>query len=506
MSTDPPSASDPPAFLRVKLKYADIDTFVEKFAPNVNRGGFFLASRTPKPVGTTIRFELLAVDGKLKLLKGEGTVAWVREFDPKVPERAHGMGIKFSKLDADSRKVVDRILQVKREKGVKDESAVPAPMVMTESGPVAVLKDGLQTIPPAEHRASNARPNARSEEARGSLPDEGESTPSLRVERESSQRGAGTVTPPIESRAGDLSTGPERPPEPRKRTSTPVRGTILGPPPVALSSPPLATSPSVTPGLLSEPGPPASKAIVQSLGVPRSPSASDAGDLDALLAASPPDLDKVVARARALARGSLIPKGGQGSGASLEGDLEQLLVKAPIETVGLDEAVAGLAAMAGAGQATPRGEARETGKVQAIQENVERETAVPLSVTPEVTDPTPTFTPLDPPPRAPISPSAIVDMVIQGEDGASMALDGEPVVKAIPLVPVASEEVATALDDSLELKIDDEDDPCEPTSPGRGWDEPPSLGAAGEEEPALGPEDDGSHAEKKGFFKKLFRK
>src|SRR5688572_23925847 len=87
-----------PAQMRIRLKYADVQTFVEKFAPNVSRQGIFIASRTPKPVGTAVRFELLLSDGKSRLLKGEGVVTWVREFDEKNPTRPHGMGVKFSRL------------------------------------------------------------------------------------------------------------------------------------------------------------------------------------------------------------------------------------------------------------------------------------------------------------------------------------------------------------------------------------------------------------------------
>jgi uncharacterized protein (TIGR02266 family) len=124
--------------MRIRLKYADVPTFVERFAPNVSRAGLFIASRTPKPVGTTVRFELTLADGKTKLLKGEGVVAWVREFDEDNPLRPHGMGVRFVRLDADSRQLIERIDAFKRERGVRDDGAVPQPAPPPAAAPVPV--------------------------------------------------------------------------------------------------------------------------------------------------------------------------------------------------------------------------------------------------------------------------------------------------------------------------------------------------------------------------------
>src|SRR5688572_27666968 len=95
-------AGGAPAQMRVRLKYTDVQSFVEKFAPNVSRQGIFISSKNPKPVGTQVRFELLLADGTSRLIRGEGVVTWVREFDAENPGKPHGMGVKFSRLDADS--------------------------------------------------------------------------------------------------------------------------------------------------------------------------------------------------------------------------------------------------------------------------------------------------------------------------------------------------------------------------------------------------------------------
>ena len=98
-----------PPIVRVRLRYADIDTFIEKFAPNVSRGGVFLASKTPQPVGTVFRFEIQLAGGEVALA-GDGKVTWVRDFDPAAPNKPYGMGVQFMRLDQPSRDMLARIL------------------------------------------------------------------------------------------------------------------------------------------------------------------------------------------------------------------------------------------------------------------------------------------------------------------------------------------------------------------------------------------------------------
>ena len=139
--------------LRLKLKYADVETFVDKFATNISKGGIFIATRQPKPAGTSLRFELLLENGQ-KLIRGEGVVSWVKDFDPKQPAKPHGMGVKFTKLDADSRVLVDRMLAVKQKRassgvaaaGAGDGVPMPVPVATSESGAV---KSGAVATPSA---------------------------------------------------------------------------------------------------------------------------------------------------------------------------------------------------------------------------------------------------------------------------------------------------------------------------------------------------------------------
>jgi uncharacterized protein (TIGR02266 family) len=98
--------------VRVRLRYPDLDTFVERFAPNITRGGVFIASRAPRPVGDHFAFEIQIATGHVALA-GEGKVIWVKEYNPAEPNKAHGMGVQFVALAAPSRALLQRMLAVK---------------------------------------------------------------------------------------------------------------------------------------------------------------------------------------------------------------------------------------------------------------------------------------------------------------------------------------------------------------------------------------------------------
>src|SRR5262249_47094711 len=114
--------------MRIKLKYPDVETFIQKYAVNISRGGIFIATKQPKPVGTLVKFEfLLANAEQTSLIRGEGQVQWTREYDPATPTKAHGMGVKFNRLDPDSQAVVDRALSWRAQQGLtkKDSDGIP---------------------------------------------------------------------------------------------------------------------------------------------------------------------------------------------------------------------------------------------------------------------------------------------------------------------------------------------------------------------------------------------
>jgi uncharacterized protein (TIGR02266 family) len=113
--------------VRVRLRYPDLETFVERYAPNVTKGGIFLASREPRPVGDVIHFEVLLRQGG-PVLSGEGRITWVKEFNPAEPHRPYGMGVQFLYVDPEARPVLERLLKKKQETGRPAAQPAPKPV------------------------------------------------------------------------------------------------------------------------------------------------------------------------------------------------------------------------------------------------------------------------------------------------------------------------------------------------------------------------------------------
>jgi uncharacterized protein (TIGR02266 family) len=113
-----------PSLVRIYLRYPDEEAFITRFAANVTRGGVFLASRKPRPVGDIIRFEISLAQGP-PLLYGMGKVTWVREFNPAEPHRAHGMGVQFTALDPKCQDLLERLLERKSNSRPTAVNGVP---------------------------------------------------------------------------------------------------------------------------------------------------------------------------------------------------------------------------------------------------------------------------------------------------------------------------------------------------------------------------------------------
>jgi uncharacterized protein (TIGR02266 family) len=145
--------------MRIKLKYPDVETFIQKYAVNISRGGIFIATKTPKPVGTPLKFEFLLAnsDAGQSIIRGEGQVQWTREFDPQQPTKAHGMGVRFLRLDDESQAVVDRALAWRAAhsaaKGAPD-APTPPPSAVEPSRPVSL------TPPPQDEPTTAVGPPA----------------------------------------------------------------------------------------------------------------------------------------------------------------------------------------------------------------------------------------------------------------------------------------------------------------------------------------------------------
>jgi uncharacterized protein (TIGR02266 family) len=98
-----------PVSLKVRFKSATVDEFIEQYSRDVSRGGIFIKSGQPMSIGTLLKFQFQLKD-ESPLIKGVGRVVWIRTEDDATAENPSGMGIKFIKMDNDSRATVDRVV------------------------------------------------------------------------------------------------------------------------------------------------------------------------------------------------------------------------------------------------------------------------------------------------------------------------------------------------------------------------------------------------------------
>ncbi len=111
-----------PAAMRVKLKYPDVDAFLNKYGPDLARGRVFIPTRSPRPVGSLLRFEIMLThEGEERsILRGEGTVQLVR--GPDAQGRSAGIGLKLTRVFGDGQALLDRAAaaRVPREAAARD--------------------------------------------------------------------------------------------------------------------------------------------------------------------------------------------------------------------------------------------------------------------------------------------------------------------------------------------------------------------------------------------------
>ncbi|MBI5544572.1 MAG: TIGR02266 family protein [Deltaproteobacteria bacterium] len=90
------------------VAYRTVDGFITDWAVNISRGGLFINSRAPLPVGTTVRLIISLPDAAFPFdLTGRVTrVSEVNNATNEVP----GMGLEFVDIDEDKRARIERFV------------------------------------------------------------------------------------------------------------------------------------------------------------------------------------------------------------------------------------------------------------------------------------------------------------------------------------------------------------------------------------------------------------
>ncbi|KFE59535.1 Hsp70 family protein [Hyalangium minutum] len=122
--------------LRIRLPYTTEEEFIEKYGSNVARAGVFIATKALKEEGTAIAFEFVLANGA-RLLRGEGVVVKAQAEEGG----RSGMSVRFVKLDAQSKALIDRVVALRSGQPLPPasvETQVPAPATAPVKPPTPV--------------------------------------------------------------------------------------------------------------------------------------------------------------------------------------------------------------------------------------------------------------------------------------------------------------------------------------------------------------------------------
>jgi uncharacterized protein (TIGR02266 family) len=105
-------ASGEPEELRFRFECDSVDDFGAIYAPDISRGGIFIRTAELLPLASIVKIDLQLANGTT-FISGEGLVFWVRQPDQVGAHGESGMGIRFTKITAESHRNLIRILAVK---------------------------------------------------------------------------------------------------------------------------------------------------------------------------------------------------------------------------------------------------------------------------------------------------------------------------------------------------------------------------------------------------------
>lgn len=89
----------------VNQEFACIEDYISEYVSSISPGGVFIRSKDPLPVGTRVNLEFSVIVDDIQTVQGQGEVVRV-----ETEEGKKGMGVAFTRLSADSKELIDRIM------------------------------------------------------------------------------------------------------------------------------------------------------------------------------------------------------------------------------------------------------------------------------------------------------------------------------------------------------------------------------------------------------------
>jgi hypothetical protein len=130
-----------PVAIRITRPYSSADEFLQRELESLTRTTLSLPGAQPRPQGVVLRFEVTLAGGE-PLLRGEGRVV---AFRPLTPGQDSGLTLRFTRLDARSKALVDRAVAMRearakpsqRPSGPAPESVRKAPAAPDGTSPAS---------------------------------------------------------------------------------------------------------------------------------------------------------------------------------------------------------------------------------------------------------------------------------------------------------------------------------------------------------------------------------
>lgn len=106
----PDKRSDGRAPIELKVEYKRQNAFFADYTRNISRGGTFIRTTRPLPIGTEFVFKLFVpkLDEPLRLV---GEVSWIVTEAEATDGREPGMGIRFTYREGASKDEVERLVE-----------------------------------------------------------------------------------------------------------------------------------------------------------------------------------------------------------------------------------------------------------------------------------------------------------------------------------------------------------------------------------------------------------
>jgi uncharacterized protein (TIGR02266 family) len=91
----------------INKEFESIEDFIAEYVSDISRGGVFIRSKQPLPVGTRVDLKFSVLLEDFQIIEGEGEVVRVVDHGDGT-----GMGVAFTELTDASRALIERLVGV----------------------------------------------------------------------------------------------------------------------------------------------------------------------------------------------------------------------------------------------------------------------------------------------------------------------------------------------------------------------------------------------------------